>query len=70
MTSSLRIWRPFTNALLDPAPLLVVAPKACTFIWQMGRIIDAISSWWVNLHGHANPGITLPSRNSLASSNK
>ncbi len=59
MKSSLQIWHPFTNGALDPAPLLVRRAEGVYLHVADGRkIIDAISSWWVNLHGHANPRIT------------
>jgi adenosylmethionine-8-amino-7-oxononanoate aminotransferase len=58
MKSALRIWHPFTNGALDPAPLLVRRAEGVYLHTADGRkIIDAISSWWVNLHGHANPRI-------------
>lgn len=59
MKSSLQIWHPFTNGALDPAPLLVRQAEGVYLHLADGRkMIDAISSWWVNLHGHANPRIT------------
>lgn len=58
MTSSLRIWHPFTNSALDPPPLQVVRAEGVYLHTKDGRkILDAVSSWWVNLHGHANPRI-------------
>jgi adenosylmethionine-8-amino-7-oxononanoate aminotransferase len=58
MKSALQIWHPFTNRALDPAPLLVQRAEGSYLYTSEGRkIIDAISSWWVNLHGHANPRI-------------
>jgi adenosylmethionine-8-amino-7-oxononanoate aminotransferase len=58
MNSPLRIWHPFTNAILDPAPIRVVKAEGAFLYTADGRkIVDAISSWWVNLHGHANPRI-------------
>ncbi len=58
MSSPLSIWHPFTNAALDPAPLPVQRAEGAYLYTRDGRkIIDAISSWWVNLHGHANPRI-------------
>jgi len=58
MKSSLQIWHPFTNGALDPPPLLVRKAEGAFLHTADGRkIIDAISSWWVNLHGHANPRI-------------
>jgi adenosylmethionine---8-amino-7-oxononanoate aminotransferase len=58
MSSPLRIWHPFTNSLLDPSPIRVTRAEGVYLHTADGRkIIDAISSWWVNLHGHANPRI-------------
>lgn len=58
MKSALQIWHPFTNGALDPAPLMVQRAEGAHLYTSDGRkIIDAISSWWVNLHGHANPRI-------------
>jgi adenosylmethionine---8-amino-7-oxononanoate aminotransferase len=58
MSSPLKIWHPFTNGALDPAPLLVRKAEGVYLHIADGRkIIDAISSWWVNLHGHGNPRI-------------
>jgi adenosylmethionine---8-amino-7-oxononanoate aminotransferase len=58
MNSPLRIWHPFTNSLLDPAPLQVERAEGVYLHTKDGRkILDAISSWWVNLHGHANARI-------------
>jgi adenosylmethionine-8-amino-7-oxononanoate aminotransferase len=58
MSSPLRIWHPFTNAALDAPPLRVVRAEGVYLHTADGRkILDAISSWWVNLHGHANPRI-------------
>jgi adenosylmethionine---8-amino-7-oxononanoate aminotransferase len=58
MPPPLRIWHPFTNAALDPPPLHVARAEGVWLYMQDGRrILDAISSWWVNLHGHANPRI-------------
>ncbi len=58
MSSPLRIWHPFTNELLDPAPIRITHAEGVFLHTADGRkIIDGISSWWVNLHGHANPRI-------------
>jgi adenosylmethionine-8-amino-7-oxononanoate aminotransferase len=58
MSSPLRIWHPFTNSALDPAPIEIERAQGVWLYAQDGRkIIDAVSSWWVNLHGHANPRI-------------
>jgi adenosylmethionine-8-amino-7-oxononanoate aminotransferase len=58
MNQALRIWHPFTNSALDLPPLLVERAEGVYLHTKDGRrILDAISSWWVNLHGHANPRI-------------
>jgi adenosylmethionine-8-amino-7-oxononanoate aminotransferase len=54
----LRSWHPFTQAALDPPPLRIVRGEGAHLIREDGsRILDAISSWWVTLHGHAHPQI-------------
>ena len=59
MKQSLKIWHPFTQLHLDPAPLRVVRASGVYLYTDDGRkILDAISSWWVNLHGHCHPQIS------------
>jgi adenosylmethionine-8-amino-7-oxononanoate aminotransferase len=56
--ANLKIWHPFTQAHLDPEPLGIVRAQGTHLYTADGRkIIDAISSWWVNLHGHCHPRI-------------
>jgi adenosylmethionine-8-amino-7-oxononanoate aminotransferase len=58
MTSPLRIWHPFTNTALDAPPLHAVRAEGAYIYTADGRkILDAVSSWWVNIHGHANARI-------------
>jgi adenosylmethionine---8-amino-7-oxononanoate aminotransferase len=58
MPSPLKIWHPFTNSALDPAPIEIERAEGVWLYAKDGRkIIDAVSSWWVNVHGHANPRI-------------
>src|SRR5215469_6272081 len=58
MNSALRIWHPFSNSALDLPPLQVERAEGVYLHTRDGkRFLDAISSWWVNLHGHANPRI-------------
>lgn len=55
---SLHLWHPFTQIGVDPAPLLIRGARGVFLETQDGRqILDAISSWWVNLHGHSHPAI-------------
>ncbi len=52
------IWYPFTQMKTAAAPLHVVKAKDCTLYTADGKeYIDAISSWWVNIHGHCNETI-------------
>ena len=58
MGPPLQIWHPFSNAALDPPPIQVERGEGVWLYTRDGRkILDAISSWWVNIHGHANPRI-------------
>lgn len=49
------IWHPFTPLLQD-LPLLPVSRARGAYLYTEDgqEILDAISSWWVNLHGHSN----------------
>jgi len=52
------IWHPFTQMKSDPEPIHISKGEGIYLTDKQGkRIIDAISSWWVNIHGHANPVI-------------
>src|SRR6202163_4963056 len=54
----LHLWQPFTHEGADPAPLRIRRGEGVFLETQDGRrILDAISSWWVNLHGHSHPAI-------------
>src|SRR6202049_842800 len=56
--SDLHLWHPFTQEGVDPLPLSIRRGKGVFIETQDGRrILDAISSWWVNLHGHSHPAI-------------
>jgi adenosylmethionine-8-amino-7-oxononanoate aminotransferase len=57
-SSDLHLWHPFTQERVDPPPLSVRSANGVFIETQDGRqILDAISSWWVNLHGHSHPAI-------------
>jgi len=50
------VWHPFTplQGVLPPIP--IVSAEGVYLHTDDGRkIIDAVSSWWVNLHGHSHP---------------
>jgi len=52
------IWHPFTSFKHSPDPIPIVKADGVYLIDEQGNsYIDAISSWWVNLHGHAHPYI-------------
>jgi adenosylmethionine-8-amino-7-oxononanoate aminotransferase len=53
------IWHPFTPLQGAEPPVLITSAKGVYLHAADGRaILDAISSWWVNLHGHSNPVIS------------
>jgi adenosylmethionine-8-amino-7-oxononanoate aminotransferase len=52
------IWHPFTQQKNRLPPTPIVKGSGSLLIAEDGqRYIDAISSWWVTLHGHAHPYI-------------
>lgn len=52
------IWHPFTqHGLGEPIPTVRRAEGAALYTADSGRMIDAISSWWVTTHGHCHPKI-------------
>ncbi|GAB4043758.1 adenosylmethionine--8-amino-7-oxononanoate transaminase [Spirosoma litoris] len=52
------IWHPFTQMQTAPTPIPIVRGQGSVVYSADGReYLDMISSWWVNLHGHAHPYI-------------
>jgi adenosylmethionine-8-amino-7-oxononanoate aminotransferase len=52
------IWHPYTQQKNRLPAIPVVSSKGSLLYDECNNYyIDAISSWWVNLHGHANPYI-------------
>lgn len=52
------IWHPFTPQLNSNLPIAIIRGEGTLLFDENGnQYIDAISSWWVNLHGHAHPYI-------------
>lgn len=50
------IWHPFTQMHTARPPIPIVQAKGAYLYAEDGSsYLDAISSWWVNLHGHAHP---------------
>lgn len=53
------IWHPFTHQKPIEANLFVERAAGAWLFDDTGkRYLDAISSWWVNIHGHAHPKIS------------
>lgn len=53
-----RIWRPFTQEYTaDPGLFIDHAKGAWLYTKEQKPVLDLISSWWVNVHGHAHPEI-------------
>jgi adenosylmethionine-8-amino-7-oxononanoate aminotransferase len=52
------VWHPFTQEQIAPPPMVAVGGKGDKIFTEDGReLIDLVSSWWVNLHGHGHPAI-------------
>jgi adenosylmethionine-8-amino-7-oxononanoate aminotransferase len=52
------VWHPFTQAALTEAPIPIVEARGTRLVAEDGTsYIDAIGSWWVNVHGHSHPKI-------------
>lgn len=50
------LWHPYTQEKLAPPPIPLMRGRG---VWLYtedgGQILDGISSWWVNIHGHSHP---------------
>lgn len=52
------VWHPFTQMKTARPPIPIVKAQGAYLYGEDGtRYLDGISSWWVNLHGHAHPYI-------------
>lgn len=52
------VWHPFTQSGTAPPPILALGARGATIHGaDGGTYLDLMSSWWVNLHGHAHPAI-------------
>ena len=62
------LWHPCTQ-MKDHETLPVIPIRSGSGVWledfEGNRYLDAISSWWVNLFGHANPRINTALREQL-----
>ncbi|WP_347158153.1 adenosylmethionine--8-amino-7-oxononanoate transaminase [Pontibacter chitinilyticus] len=52
------IWHPYTQMKTAALPVPIVRGEGALLIAEDGKTyVDAVASWWVNLHGHAHPYI-------------
>ena len=52
------VWHPFTQHQTAPFSIPIIRGEGAYLFDDSGKkYIDAISSWWVNLHGHSHPYI-------------
>jgi adenosylmethionine-8-amino-7-oxononanoate aminotransferase len=51
------IWHPFAQHALTPDFPLVTRGEGAWLHTENGKLLDAISSWWVITHGHRHPRI-------------
>jgi adenosylmethionine-8-amino-7-oxononanoate aminotransferase len=52
------IWHPYTQMQTAQPPVPIVRGEGALLFDEDGKkYIDAVSSWWVNIHGHAHPYI-------------
>ena len=50
------VWHPYTQMKTRTEPLAIARGEGVYLYTEDGRrVLDAISSWWVNIHGHAHP---------------
>ena len=53
------VWHPFTHLKYAEMLIQIVRGEGAYFYDADGnKLLDAISSWWVNLHGHCHPYIS------------
>jgi adenosylmethionine-8-amino-7-oxononanoate aminotransferase len=52
------LWHPYTQMKTQRPPLPIVRGEGVYLYTEDGRrLLDGISSWWVNIHGHSHPRI-------------
>ncbi|MDH3494605.1 MAG: aminotransferase class III-fold pyridoxal phosphate-dependent enzyme, partial [Acidobacteriota bacterium] len=52
------LWHPYTQEKTAPLPIPIVGAKGVWLETEDGRkLLDGVSSWWVNTHGHSHPYI-------------
>lgn len=61
------IWHPFTHQKSAEDNIFIERAQGAWLYGEGGKkYLDAISSWWVNLHGHCHPKITEAVSNQVA----
>lgn len=52
------VWHPFTQHATERDPIVIARARGASLFDGDGReILDLISSWWTNIHGHAHPAL-------------
>jgi len=52
------LWHPYTQMKTQRDPLAIIRGEGVYLYTEDGRrLLDGISSWWVNIHGHSHPRI-------------
>ena len=52
------IWHPYTPMKIMPEAIAIIKGEGAYLYDEAGnKYIDAVASWWVNLHGHSHPYI-------------
>src|SRR6185369_10806802 len=50
------LWHPYTQQQTASLPIPITRAQGVYLYTEDGRkILDGISSWWVNIHGHSHP---------------
>jgi adenosylmethionine-8-amino-7-oxononanoate aminotransferase len=50
------LWHPYTQMKTQRPPLAIARGEGVYLYTEDGRrLLDGISSWWVNIHGHSHP---------------
>lgn len=61
------VWRPYTQMLTAPEPLVAVRTEGSRIWLDDGRcLIDGIASWWTACHGYNHPAIRAAVESQLA----
>ena len=58
------VWHPYTQQKIAPLPVPIVKAEGVWLYTEDGRkLLDGVSSWWVNTHGHSHPYLNEALRN-------